>query len=611
MFNTQEPVTAQDQIFVAFKEQVAKYKGFNAICREASGRQCSAAKFDTLSSLHRGITVDEQTGSWMLAVGTVVDGENNSDDGDLQPLLSNYLKIGDAAFQALDGAFALVAYDKPADRLVVVSDPLGLISVFYAQRGNRIYAATSALAVAKAVQATPSEDGICLFLTTGMVLGKATLWREVERLLPGTVLAVAPAGNTSSVYWFPAVRDGITKLSLADTVDYAYDLLSRLIEGYLKREGKCWVDLTGGFDSRLVTMMMYHCGLPFEASCQGPIASPDVRISSYIAQEFGWDYQHNLLPDDWGRKRYEGLSRALGKGDGHLDVFKLTRVLWDQDQRASAHGTSIWGLGGELWRGTMWKQEFWNAGRTPKVNYARLVDYRVMSSVESAIFRDPSRVKWIREELETLLKSIGDRYTSWPNTVKLDCILAYKTTGHTGSHISAVMGLQRALAPLYFKDSVTGAISTHFKWRRHSRLVRLLMEKMDPTLADIETTDGGPALPMRLTNLYRFTPYWSSIGKQLIRKGSRSLLGRSLLPEVGSESEFASLPLNRWRQTTLDYIEQDDILDHAQMHSGRLYKAEHLVNFLKRARAEEFGQETFLSRILTVEMALRSVGASF
>jgi len=609
VLDSREPITTQDQTFVAFKESVADYKQLNSTCREVSGRQCVAVKFDTPSTLHRGITVDEQSGSWLLAVGTVMDSEDNPDDGNLQLLLTNYLELGNAAFQSLDGQFALVVYNKPADRLAVVSDPLGLVSVFYARRGNKVYVATSALAVAKAVQATPSEHGTYFFLTAGSVYGKYTLWQEVERLLPGMVLEITPAGNTESVYWSLVVKDEITQLSLTETVDYVLDLLSRLMKHHLKREGKTWADLTGGFDSRLVTMMMHHCGLPFKASCEGPVASPDVRISSYIAQELGWDYQHNMLPDDWGRERYARLSRALGKGDGHLDLFKLSSVLWDQDQRALEYGTSIWGLGGEQWRGTIWKQEFWNVGRTPTVNYDRLVDYRIMHPVEHTVFSDVSRVKWIREEMKSLLKSVGDRYADLPNTVKLDCIKIYKGPGHTGAQISAVAGQQRAIAPLFFKEGVAVATSVHFKWRNHSRLVRLLMEKVNPVLAGFETVYGGPVLPMRVTNLHKFRPYWSLIGKQLVRKASHEFLGRSLLP--AARDEFATYPLTRWRQDTLNCLEQDNILDHAHMHSGRLYNAERLANFLKQARTEEFGQETFLSRILTVEMALRSVGASF
>jgi len=593
--------------FGTFKDSVARYKELDP-AQEIVGQRYAAAKFDTPSSLHRGITVDEQSGSWLLAAGTVLDDENDP-DGDLSLLLTAYLERGKSVFQDLDGPFALVVYDKPADKLMVASGPLGLVSIFIGRRGSHTYVATSALAVARMVQATPSEYGVSLYLTVGSVYGRTTLWQEVERLPAATILEITPGGNRESVYWSPAVEEEITRLSLNETVDYTLALLSRLTKRHLAREGKTWADLTGGFDSRLVTMMMHHVGLSFKASCQGPPDSPDVRISSRIARSLGWEYQHHMLPATWGRDRYTWLFRALGKGDGHVDLFKLSAVLWDQEQRARELNTSIWGLGGELWRGTIWKQEFLNVGRTSAVNYDRLVRYRVMSVTDTAIFRDAGRIEWVREQVTSLLRSVGDRYADRPNTVKLDCIFAYKITGLTGGHLSAVMGAQRALAPLDFKESVTGAISTHFRWRHHSRLVRLLMERVNPALAAFETTDGGPALPMRVTNLHKFTPYWSAIGKQLVRKASQAVLGRSLLPPA--RDEFAGYPLARWRRETLECLEQDRVLDHAHMHSGPLYDADHLMDFVARARTPDFGHETLLSRILTVEMALRSVGTSF
>jgi hypothetical protein len=232
-----------------------------------------------------------------------------------------------------------------------------------------------------------------------------------------------------------------------------------------------------------------------------------------------------------------------------------------------------------------------------------------MAPVDHTVFSDVSRLTWIREEVKSVLKSVGDRYADSPNTVKLDCVMLYKGAGFSGPQISATMGQQRIIVPFLLKDSITFVISTHFKWRNHGRLVRLLMEKVNPVVAGFQTTRGGPALPMRATNLHRFIPYWSRLGAQLVRKASRALLGRSLLPEA--PSAVASYPLTRWRRDTLDCLEQDNILNHAHMHSGRLYDAEHLANFLEQARSEEFSLESFLSRILTVEMALRAVGASF
>lgn len=613
MFDSQAPIGPQDRNFVTFKESVADYKQLNSGGCEVSGRQCAAAKFDTPSTLHRGVLVDKESGSWLLAAGTVLDSENNPDDGGLQTLLANYLSQGNAALQNVDGPFALVIYDRRADRLVVVSDPMGFVSVFLARRGSRIYVATSALAVAKAVQATPSEYGTYLFLTTGNVYGRSTLWQEVERLSAGTVMEITQAGTTQSVYWSPVIDNEISSLSLTEAVEYFFDLLSRLLKHHLKREGKVWVDLTGGFDSRLVAMMMHHCGLPFEACCEGPTGSSDVSISSRITKELGWDYRHNMLAEDWGEKRCELLFSALGRADGHLDLFKATSVLWDQDQRALRHGTSIWGLGGELWRGYTWRLEFLNLGRSPTVNFDRLVDYRFMHPMEQTIFSDVGRVKWIREELKSLLKSVGDCYADLPNTVKLDYIFAHTLAGLAGAHVSAVMGKQRVLSPLCFKGSVSGAISTHYKWRSHSRLVRLLMEKINPVLASFETTDGGPALPMRISNWYKFVPCWFLIGKKALRKTSKVALGRNLLPETHNKPTVypLSYPVTQWRQQTLDYLEQDNVLNHSHMRSGRFYNAERLADFLKQARTEVFSQEVILSRVLTVEMALRTVGASF
>ncbi len=609
VFDFHGPLSAQDQAFKGFRESVARYKGLKSSYAEIAGQRCVAAKWDTPFSLHRGVTVREQDGSWALAVGTVLDRERTSGDSDLGVLLANYLSKGTLALESLDGPFALVIYDRPADRLAIVSDPMGYISVFHARQGERIFVATSALAVAETVHATPSEYGSHLFLMMGGVSGKYTLWEEVERLPAGTILEISHSGASQSVYWMPTVQEDITRLSFTEAVDHTYDLLSWLLRHHLEREGRMWADLTGGFDSRLLTMMMDHCGLPFKATCEGPPETSDVRISSRICQELGWAYRHGMLPENWGRERYERLPQALGKGDAHLDVFKLGAVLWDQEQKSLEFKSSVWGHGGELWRGLYWGQELLSVGTCTDVNYDRLLNYRFVQPLDYAVFRDTSRVSWVFEELKSTLMSVGDRYADLPNTVKLDCILLYKDTGFTGAFVSAVMGYQRVIAPFLLRDSLTAAISTYYKWRRQGRLVRLLMEKVNPVLAGFDTTRGGPALPMRVRSLPKFIPYWSRIGSRLARRASCVLLGRDLFPQ--SRKKQSSYPRAQWRRETLDCLEQGDLLDHAHMHSGRLYSPEYLVEFLVQARTEEFNQETLLSRIVTLEMALRAVGASF
>jgi hypothetical protein len=609
LFDKQDPVSFHDQDFVNFQSCIASYKCLDsAHSCEISGLQCAAVKFDTRSTLHRGITVDEQTGSWLLVVGTVLRDENNPKDGSLQDLLTDYIERGSVVFKDLDGHFVLVVYDKVSDRLLVVSDPLGMMPVYYAWRGRRLYVSTSALAIAKAVQATPSEYGIYCFLKVGEMRGTYTLWQGVERLSAGTILEITHAGNTKSIYWSLTVNDEVARLSLDDTVDYSLALLSKAVKRGIEREGKVWVDLTGGFDSRLVAMLMDHVGLPFEVCCAGPQRYIDVIISSRIAQGLGWDYQHNILPEDWGKARCKWLSRAIGKTDGHLDVLKSSSVLWDQEQRALERDVSVWGLGGELWRSKLFSLQ--NVKKGSRVDYDRLIDHRV--SVERAVLADDEKFTWICEELKTLLKSVGERYANFPNTVKLDSVLLFYERGHTGLQIATVMGQQRAIAPLDFKESVAGAFSIHYKWRIYNRLVKLLLEKVNPVLAGFETDIGSPALPLRATNFYKFIPFLPRMAKKLARKAAKDYLGWNLWPE--SSESLASYPLDyptfQWRCQTLDYLEQEDLLNHKHMHSAALYDAEGLADFLAGARTAGFRHEKFLSYILTVEMALRAVGAS-
>ena len=608
LFDTDNPVRPSDHEFDVLAGWVTQFKDLKAVKHTAAGRNCAAAKFDTTSSLHRGFVVDEQTGSWLAAVGTVCERDQNPPDGHLGGLLARYLEQGETVFQHLDGQFALVLYHKPLEKLLVVTDPFGAVSVFWARRGSKTYVATSALAVARAVKATPGQPGIYFFLTSGSVFGSYTLWNEVERQLPATIMAFSSAGPAASTYWAPGANPAVAGLSLPETEEYVLETMSSLFKNCLAREEKGWADLTGGFDSRLVAMFMDLCALPFKGICQGPDESVDVQLAAAISNKLGWDYQSTTLPDTWGQQRFHYLPRALGQGDGHAEVFKVARIIHSQEQRALQFQTSVWGLGGEVWRGFFWKQEFNQAGQSPVVNYDRLLNYRVLHPIAAEVFSDPSGLAGSRQELKALLKSVGDRYGDLPNTAKLDCIYAYKNTGHTGAYTSAVMGQQRAISPLFFKDAFTCAFSTNYRWRNQSRLVRRLLERVNPVLAGFETSSGGPALPMRLTNAHKFHRYWRNIGLSLARKGFRQLLGRSLIPEP--RTEFDAYPLHRWRRETLACLEAEKMLDYAQLYSAKLYRPQAWDNFIRQAKTDTFSQETFLSRAITVEMALRAVGTA-
>jgi hypothetical protein len=461
------------------------------------------------------------------------------------------------------------------------------------------------------VQSKPSEFGIRHFLMLGTVIGETTLWQDVKRVPPATVLELTPNGIKQRTYWSFSFDQATASLPLDESVDCVVDVMSQTMQRSLAREGKVWLSLTGGLDSRTLAAMAQYSDLPFKSYCHGPPDSKDVRIASLISQQMGWDYEYYSLSQDWGYERPRWLSQVLGLTDAHLDVFKRSWIVREQMLKAQQYAVSLWGFGGETHRGFFWKQEFLSTGTTSKVDYDRLLDYRIMSRMENPVLRDATR--WagtVREVLKTQLQEIGEQHTNWPNTVKLDLIGQALEHASSGAAISTVLGLQRILAPFEYKDALACVLSISHRWRTHSRLFRLILERVDPVLADIEMADGGPAAPMRVSNLHKFVPYWLRLGERLVWGVGHRFLGRSLWRKINPGTEGKDYPMAQWRRDTLSQLEDQALLLPAKMHSASLYDTDRLQTFLAQAQTDSFGQEALLSRIITLEMALRLVGTS-
>jgi asparagine synthetase B (glutamine-hydrolysing) len=612
IFDPHESPAVSAQGWTDFMEAIAHYKHLDKPAQWVTGMYCLAAKFDAPATLHRGIVQDDKTGSWLLAVGTVIDQTGIPPEGDLRSLLTDYLEQGAQVFNRLDGHFVLVIGDGRTGHVLIVADPFGFISVFYGQRGGQWVVSTSALAVAQAVQSKPDELATRYLLMRGVMVGEMTLWRSVKRLLPATVLTLTADGERRQTYWSFELDQTVARLSLDESVDCVIDVLARTMRRGLAQEEKVWLSLTGGFDSRTLAAMAHHCGLSFKTYCHGQPDSSDVRIAAALSQQMGWAHEYFALPPDWGAQRPAWLARTVGATDAHLDSLKTSRIIREQTLKAQQRLVSLWGFGGELYRGYFWKHEFLQVGTTSKVDYSRLLDYRLLPALSWPVLQDAAAwVGTIRRTLLEQVTTLGEQRADWPNTVKLDWIGC--STGHAwdGAHISAALGMQRVLSPFDFKASASCVLSVNPKWRAHSRLFRLMLERLSPALAQMETSNGGPALPMRPTNLHKFAPYWLGLGQALAWRLGRKFLGRNLWRKRDLGKEGTAWPVAQWRRDTLAQLEDEAVLAPAEMYSASLYDIDSLRAFLALAQTDDFSHDELLGRIITVEMALRSVRASF
>lgn len=595
--------------FSMFLERVQHYKSLPHPSQVERGQHFAVAKFDTDVSLHPRISYSPDNKSWALAVGTLLYSQQKGDETELAAVLRDYLHRGTGVLQELDGQFGLLIYNAQTQTLQVISEPFGYFSIFYSQQQSRVYISTSALAIAEVVGSPPDEIGCRHFLLYGGVLGERTLWRDVKRLTPATILHITPSRSYQERYWSFSLDEEIYGLSLSDSVERIVEVMDSSLRQSLAPTQTSWLSLTGGFDSRTLAALAHYSQLSFKTYCHGPEDARDVQLAKQISQAMGWDFEYFPLPENWGAMRTEWLEKTAGLVDGQRDILKFSRILREQVIKQNQFPVSLWGYGGEIHRGYYWKQEFLNVGRTNKVNYDRLLNYRVIPSQRPLLANESHWRRELHNNLKTHFQKIGEVVPEWPNTVKLDLIAKDFAYGASGITVSSLAGVQRVITPFDYKAASTTVMSIHHRWRTQDKIFRLILEKISATLAQTDTADGGPAAPMRWQNLPQFLPYWINVGEKLLWRVTRQVTGRTLWKQRDRGPDGTAYPVDIWRRETLAAIDDSNLLNPRQMRTANLYTQPELEKCIAESQLNSFKDEALLGRILALEIVFRKVGA--
>jgi hypothetical protein len=598
----------QSTRFTRFLKSVANYKSLEIPQNWVVGSQSLAAKFDAPSSLHRGCTKHDITGSWIIAVGTVVYKTDDTHKTVLSRLLDDYLDMGDKVFSKVDGQFALVLFDAVANVTKVISDPFGMIPVYYGQVHDQYFISTSGLAVASELQSEMNEFGARAFILYGSTFGD-TIWKDILLIPPATVLKLDENGTHQSTYWSFDVDQSLLKLSESQSVDCMVESFTASLQHSLENEGKIWLSLTGGLDSRTIAALADYSKIPFKTYAHGPLDSRDVTLAEHISHKKEWEYEYFRLPNDWGLQRASWFDLVLGQMDGHLDIIKMSRTIREQAIKAQQMTVSLWGFGGELHRGIYWKHEFFLSNNNTNLNYDRLMDYRVIPSNVSILKNMNHWNPLLRNEIISRLRLVGEENPEWPVFTKLDMIGTLLERHVCGTTIASVLGQQRVILPFNLKENVLRSFSLNYRWRTHSRLFRSILERIAPDLAEIDTAEGGPAVQMNLTNLNRFFPYWLNSGEKLLWRIGNKIMGKPIWNRRETGNTGKAYPTEKWLKETLNVLERRSILTPGDMHSAALYDQTQLSSLLSSSHVGSLQKEAILGRILGLEMAMRSVNS--
>ena len=136
-------------------------------------------------------------------------------------------------------------------------------------------------------------------------------------------------------------------------------------------------------------------------------------------------------------------------------------------------------------------------------------------------------------------------------------------------------------------------ISIDYRWKVNNRLVKSILYRYKPALANINVEGRGPAVPLSATNFYRFFP--SRIQRDAMPRANLRRLhsGKALWTNPRAEG-YSRM---EWRNAILDHAGRGGLLKPGTMRSAKLYRRKCAVPVLGRRGPKHFIKMNFWTHL--------------
>lgn len=180
-------------------------------------------------------------------------------DTDAEVIVHLYDKMGLSFVKRLRGMFAIALYDEERDRLVLTRDQAGKKPLNYhvTGEGNVIFSSElNSLVSHPAVNKTISAEAVDRFLSFRIIPAPLTIYQDVFKVTPGTLLIFEGGRKTEQRYWAFDFSERTADWSEDALVKRLDELLVEAVEIRLHSEVPLGALLSGGLDSSLIVAIM-------------------------------------------------------------------------------------------------------------------------------------------------------------------------------------------------------------------------------------------------------------------------------------------------------------------------------------------------------------------
>jgi asparagine synthase (glutamine-hydrolysing) len=176
---------------------------------------------------------------------------------DSEVVVHLYEEYGDDCIRRLSGMFALAIWDKRERRLVLARDRLGIKPLYLRTGNGRLIFASELKSILEVPGVTRDIDPAALqeYLALGYVPAPKSIFRDIEKLQPGTTLVADPEGLRRRTWW-RLPQAAAEQRSVGEWVEDIAAAIESSVVAQMVSDVPLGAFLSGGVDSSAVVACM-------------------------------------------------------------------------------------------------------------------------------------------------------------------------------------------------------------------------------------------------------------------------------------------------------------------------------------------------------------------
>lgn len=286
-------------------------------------------------------------------------------------------QYGKSVIYKFNGSFLIALFDKEKEELIVCNDRFGVYPLYHRiiEEETFLFASEAKMLFDDKVP-EPDYVGIAEFLSFDYCFETRTIFKEIEMMLPATIIKISVDGVKKENYWKFSGIESKRKRTRKKYEEQFYNIYKNAVK--CRQADNNIIGLTGGYDSRLILALLDKDAESFNFGNRG---SGDVVGAEILADIYNTTHHYiNFSKEDF----YPYARDIVYRTDGRC-CFDRFYIYGAAKMKGKCANVEISGTGGDAYSGQ--KSNF--TGLFP--NMCKKMTPKQIEKESRRIFRDITR----------------------------------------------------------------------------------------------------------------------------------------------------------------------------------------------------------------------------